>query len=40
MKPFSIVPSDTIRNHQTNCSISKTAHKFSNQKRFPEPNPE
>lgn len=40
MKPFSILPSEAIRNHQTNNSTAKTAFQFSKEKRFPDPNPE
>ena len=40
MKPFSLLPSETIRNHQTNNSTAKTAFQFSKEKRFPDPNPE
>ena len=40
MKGMSIMPSDTIRNHQTNNSTSKNAYQFSKEKRFPDPNPE
>lgn len=40
MKKISLVDTQTIRNHQTNNSTSKTAHQFAQSKRFPEPNPE
>lgn len=40
MKDFSIVPSNTIRNHQANSSTAKTAHQFSKTARFQGPNPE
>lgn len=40
MKDISIIPSNTIRNHQTNRSKTKEAHQFSKEKRFPPPNPE
>jgi hypothetical protein len=39
MKPFCLLPSETIRNHQTNNSTAKTAFQFSKEKRFPDPNP-
>lgn len=40
MKELSIIPTNTIRNHQTNSSTSKTAHQFSKTPRFRGPNPE
>ena len=40
MKGMSIMPSETIRNHQTNNSTSKNAYQFSKEKRFPDPNPQ
>jgi hypothetical protein len=40
MKPFSTINHDAIRNHQTNNSPTKVAFKFSQSKRFKDPNPE
>ena len=40
MKTFSTIPHELIRNHQTNNSKTKLAYKFSQSKRFKDPNPE
>jgi hypothetical protein len=40
MKTFSTISHDAIRNHQTNNSPAKVAFKFSQSKRFKDPNPE
>lgn len=40
MKTFSTISHDAVRNHQTNNSPTKVAFKFSQTKRFKDPNPE
>lgn len=37
---FSITPSEHIRNHPANTSISKEVHAFTKTQRFISPNPE
>ena len=40
MKNFSTISHESIRNHPTNNSPTKAAFKFSQTKRFKDPNPE
>ena len=40
MKAFSTISHDAVRNHQANNSPAKLAYKFSQSKRFKDPNPE
>ena len=40
MRTFSTISHDAVRNHPSNNSPSKVAFKFSQSKRFKEPNPE
>ena len=40
MRTFSTISHDAVRNHPGNNSPSKVAFKFSQSKRFKEPNPE
>ncbi len=40
MKTFSTIGHEAIRNHPTNNSPTKVTFKFSQSKRFKDPNPE